>query len=138
MIRAVRLDRDQWSQWGGDVASWGASDRTWSLSTVDLHLNQWDMWLNRVHRIVLISTVDHEIYNGRDLIAEKRIWCVWSRANDDRFKAFSNARRRGFISSVHLWSNGWDLTVTICINAINQSRWSKRKRPIGRLCPKSL
>ena len=37
---------------------------TREISTVDLHLNQWDTWLNRVHRIVLISTVDRESYNG--------------------------------------------------------------------------
>ena len=39
-----------------------------------------------------------------------------------RFNAFYNARQRGFIWALHLRSNGQDLTVTICINAINQSR----------------
>ena len=54
------------------------------------------------------------------------------------FKAFYNARRRGFILALHLWSNGPDLTVTIFINAINQSHWSLMKCSIGRLRPKSL
>ena len=38
-----------------------------------------------------------------------------------RFKAFYNAQSRGFIWALQLRSNGCDITVTIRINAINQS-----------------
>ena len=58
-----------------EEATWHHKEHpiTREISTIDLHLNQWDTRLNQVHWIVLISTVDCESYNGRDLNAEKRI-----------------------------------------------------------------
>ena len=56
----------------------------------------------------------------------------------DGVQAFLLHMRRGQILAVHPWSNGHDLTLTICMSVFQQSRWSKIKRFIRWLLPNFL
>ena len=52
-----------------------------------------------------------------------------------RFRAFYNAYKWSFIGSVHLWSEGQNLSITVHLDVFNPDRWWRLNASIGRLRP---